>query len=243
MISMRGRAPGYGPRASGAARTDTLGRGGGAASFPAVSAGPLSLPPEAFDKRDPSDDGLFYRPTRLVQHLDDGARAALTARYGAVLAPGADVLDLMSSWVSHLPDAPPLGRVAGHGMNAEELRANPRLTEWWVQDLNADTWLPPEDASFDAVLCCVGVQYLQHPLAVFAEVRRVLRPGGRVIVSFSNRCFPTKAVAAWLALDMAGRAALVAAYLRGAGLADVRAGVLADGAGGDPLVAVEGRAA
>jgi SAM-dependent methyltransferase len=200
------------------------------------------LPAEAFAKQDASDDRLFYRPARLVQHLDDGARAALTKRYGAVLAPGADVLDLMSSWVSHLPDVPHLGRVAGHGMNAEELRANPRLTEWWVQDLNADAVLPPEDASFDVVLCCVGVQYLQHPVAVFSEVRRVLRPGGRAVVSFSNRCFPTKAVAAWLALDMAGRAGLVTAYLRAAGMAELRVEVLADGAASDPLVAVEGSA-
>jgi SAM-dependent methyltransferase len=207
-----------------------------------VDGPPLSLPPEAFVKQDPTDDALFYRPPRLVQHLDDGARAALTERYAAVLAPGADVLDLMSSWVSHLPDAPPLGRVAGHGMNAAELAANPRLTERWVQDLNADQGLPLEDAAFDAVLCCVGVQYLQHPTRVFAEARRVLRPGGRAVVSYSNRCFPTKAVAAWLALDMGGRAALVSAYLREAGFAEVAAHVLADGRACDPLVAIEGRA-
>lgn len=222
-----------------------LGPRGSAPSSRDVTSAPLLLPPGAFAKQDPSDDRLFYRPARLVQHLDDGARAALTARYAAVLEPGADLLDLMSSWVSHLPDAPTpgptLGRVAGHGMNAEELRANPRLTEWWVQDLNADPALPSGDASFDAVLCCVGVQYLQRPVEVFAEARRVLRPGGRAVVSFSNRCFPTKAVVAWLALDMAGRAALVGAYLREAGFADVEAHVLADGRVGDPLVAVEGR--
>lgn len=203
---------------------------------------PLGLPPGAFAKEDASDDALFYRPARLVQHLDEHARAALTAHYADVLAPGADVLDLMSSWVSHLPDDVPLGRVAGHGMNAEELAANPRLSDWWVQNLNADPVLPLEDAAFDAVLCCVGVQYLQRPVAVFAEAARVLRPGGRVIVSYSNRCFPTKAVAAWHALDMSGRAALVAGCLREAGASDVAARTLADGGAGDPLVVVEGRA-
>ena len=207
-----------------------------------MSAVPLSLPPGAFAKEDASDDALFYAPARLVQHLDEGARAVLTARYAEALASGADVLDLMSSWVSHLPEALPLGRVAGHGMNAEELAANPRLTEWWVQDLNAGPALPLEADAFDAVLCCVGVQYLQRPVEVFAEAARVLRPGGRAVVSFSNRCFPTKAVAAWHALGAAGRAALVSAYLRDAGFADVRAHVLADGSAGDPLVAVEGRA-
>ena len=198
------------------------------------------MPPGAFAKRDPSDDAAFYAPARLVHHIDVGAVAALTRHYAARLAPGADVLDLMSSWVSHLPDAPLLGRVTGHGMNAEELAANPRLDAWWVQDLNRDPALPLGDASQDAVLACVGVQYLQRPVEVFAEVARVLRPGGRVMVSYSDRCFPTKAVAAWLALDMAGRAELVRHYLRAAGFAEVAATLLADGSAGDPLVAVEG---
>lgn len=209
---------------------------------PAMSAAlsPLGLPPDAFAKQDVSDDALFYRPARLVQHLDEGARAALTAHYAEALGPGADVLDLMSSWVSHLPDGVPLDRVSGHGMNAEELAANPRLTEWWVQNLNADPVLPLEDAAFDAVLCCVGVQYLQRPVDVFAEAARVLRPGGRMIVSYSNRCFPTKAVAAWHALDMSSRAALVAGCLTEAGFSDVTARALADGHAGDPLVVVQG---
>ena len=151
------------------------------------------LPPEAFAKRDSSDDAAFYAPARLVTHIDEAAVAALRAHYAARLAPGAEVLDLMSSWVSHLPDALRLGRVTGHGMNAEELAANPRLDAWWVQDLNRDPVLPLGDRSQDAVLACVGVQYLQRPVAVFTEVARVLRPGGRVVVSYSDRCFPTKA--------------------------------------------------
>lgn len=202
----------------------------------------LALPPEALAKEDPSDDALFYRPARLVHHIDDVAARALTAHYAERLAPGADVLDLMSSWVSHLPalEDAPIGHVLGHGMNAEELAANPRLDRWWVQDLNRDPVLPLPDASRDAVLACVGVQYLQRPVEAFAEVARVLRPGGRVIVSYSNRCFPTKAVAAWLALEMRGRAGLVARYLEAAGMAEVTAQVLADGRTSDPLVVVEG---
>ena len=202
----------------------------------------LVLPSEALAKEDPSDDALFYRPARLVHHIDDVAARALTAHYAERLAPGADVLDLMSSWVSHLPalEDAPIGHVLGHGMNAEELAANPRLDRWWVQDLNRDPVLPLPDASHDAVLACVGVQYLQRPVEAFAEVARVLRPGGRVIVSYSNRCFPTKAVAAWLALEMRGRAGLVARYLEAAGMAEVTAQVLADGRTSDPLVVVEG---
>lgn len=207
-----------------------------------VSKDLLRLPPTAFLKEDPSDDALFYRPARLVTHIDDTAISALTARYAELILPDSTVLDLMSSWVSHLPPDLPLREVIGHGMNADELAANPRLSRWFVQDLNRDAELPLESASIDAVLLCVGVQYLQHPLEVFAEVRRILRPGGPVIVSYSNRCFPTKAISAWLDLDMGGRAELVRSILKGAGLSDVSVRVLADGRRGDPLVAVEGRA-
>jgi SAM-dependent methyltransferase len=199
------------------------------------------LPPGAFAKQDASPDLDFYAPPRLVHHIDGGAVAALTGYYRALIAPGADVLDLMSSWVSHLPDDLPLGDVVGHGMNADELAANPRLTRCFVQDLNLDPRLPLPGAGIDIALCCVGVQYLQRPVEVFAEVARVLRPGGAFAVSYSNRCFPTKAVAIWRALDMAGQAKLIALYLERAGFATIETQVLADGSRSDPLVVVTGR--
>ena len=199
------------------------------------------LPAGAFDKVDGGDDAAFYAPARLVTHIDDGATAALTAFYRAVLPEGGTVLDLMSSWVSHLPPEMRFDAVIGHGMNAAELAANPRLGRSLVQDLNREPALPLEDASCDAALCCVGVQYLQRPVAVFADVRRVLRPGAPFVVSFSNRCFPTKAVAIWRALDDAGRAALVRLYLEHAGFERVEARLLADGRSSDPLVALLGR--
>ena len=200
------------------------------------------LPPGAFRKDDPGDDAAFYAPPRLVTHIDEAATGALTAFYRATLPPGGVVLDLMSSWVSHLPEEIVFGEVVGQGMNAEELRANPRLTRRFVQDLNRLQALPLEADSCDAALCCVGVQYLQHPVEVFAEVRRVLRSGAPFVVSFSNRCFPTKAVAIWRALDTSGHAALVRLYLERAGFTDVAVDVLADGRSSDPLVAVTGRA-
>ena len=200
------------------------------------------LPAHAFDRVDDGDDLAFYAPARLVTHIDEGATAALTAFYRAAIPAGGAVLDLMSSWVSHLPDDLPLGEVLGQGMNGEELAANPRLTRWWVQDLNRDPALPLAGASLDAALCCVGVQYLRRPVEVFADVRRCLRPRGEAIVSFSNRCFPTKAVAVWRALDTGGHAALVRLYLERAGFTDIRADVLADGHTGDPLVTVSGHA-
>jgi SAM-dependent methyltransferase len=201
----------------------------------------LGLPPEAFARQDEGADLAFYVPPRLVTHIDEAAIAALTRRYAALLKPGDRVLDLMSSWVSHLPDDLPLD-VVGHGMNADELAANPRLRRWFVQDLNRTSVLPEADGTFAAVLVCVGVQYLQRPLTVLREVRRVLMPGGIVVASFSNRCFPSKAVAIWRALDMAGQAALIRRYLEKAGFHAIEAQLLADGRSGDPLVAVEGRA-
>jgi len=175
------------------------------------------VPAAAFRRSDESPDASFYVAPRFVTHIDDGAIAAVTALYRDLLPAGGDVLDLMSSWVSHLPDDVAYGRVVGLGMNADELGANPRLAEWRVQDLNADPRLPYGDAEFDGAGCCVSVQYLVRPVEVFREVARVLRPGAPFVVTFSNRCFPTKAVAAWQTLDDRGHAALVAGYGRTAG--------------------------
>src|SRR6266403_1051364 len=155
----------------------------------------LGLPPGAFAKLDAEEDELCYEPPRLVVHIDDGAIAALTELYRAILPAGGVLLDLMGSWVSHLPPEIEYAEVIGHGMNAEELAANPRLDRRFVQNLNRDSRLPLADASLDAAMICVSIQYLQRPVGVLREVRRALRPGAPVIISFSNRCFPTKAVA------------------------------------------------
>jgi hypothetical protein len=200
------------------------------------------LPPYAFEKEDAGDDLVFYSMPRLVTHLDDGATEALTDCYRELAPDGGRLLDLMSSWVSHLPTDRTYGEVVGHGMNAEELAANPRLSRWFIQDLNRTPTLPLDDAAFDAVMCCVGVQYLQRPLEVFREVRRVLAPGAPFIASFSNRCFPTKAVAIWLALDLSGHAALIRLYMERTGFSDVTGRLLKNGFDSDPLVAMIGRA-
>lgn len=175
---------------------------------------PPPFKPHYFERADNAADAEFYAEPRLVVHLDDAARAALTAWYAGLLTPGDRVLDLMSSWVSHLPCAPALGHVAGLGMNAPELAANPRLDVALVHDLNAQPLLPFADAGFDACLIAVSVQYLTRPVAVFAEIARVLRPGGVCAVSFSNRCFPTKAVALWRTFGAAGHGWLVQEYFR-----------------------------
>jgi hypothetical protein len=181
----------------------------------------LGLPPGAFARLDEDDDEAFYEPARLVLHIDHGAVAALTRCYREVLPADGVLLDLMSSWVSHLPKDVDYAEVIGHGMNAEELAANPRLTRRFVQNLNRDPVLPLADASIDAAMICVSIQYLRRPLAVLREVARVLRPDGSLVVGFSNRCFWTKAVAVWRSLDDAGHVRLVETYLAQAGFARI----------------------
>ena len=180
---------------------------------------PVEFPPGFFARQDEGDDAAFYATPRLVTHIDDATIAALAAAYQEWLVPGAAVLDLMSSWVSHLPpaEALPLGRVAVHGMNEAELRANPRATEWHVQDLNRTPSLPYEPESFDAALCAVSIQYLTRPVEVFAELARVLRPGGFAAIAMSHRCFPTKAIRAFHVLPPKERVAVVATYFARAG--------------------------
>src|SRR5262249_31997479 len=147
----------------------------------------LGLPQGAFTKIDAEEDEVFYEPARLVCHIDDGAIAALTEFYRGVLPAGGVLLHLMSNWGRRLRPEVGYTEVIGHGMNATELAANPRLNRWFVQNLNRDTKLPPPDASIDAAMICVSVQYLQQPVVVLREVRRALRPGGPLVISFSNR--------------------------------------------------------
>ena len=204
----------------------------------------LGLPAEAFGKLDSEADELFYEPPRLVYHIDEHAVAALTEFYRRVLPPGGVLLDLMSSWVSHLPPEIDYAEVIGHGMNPEELAANPRLTRRFTQNLNRDTALPLAGDSIDAATICVSIQYLQRPVEVLREAARVLRAGSPLVVSFSNRCFWTKAVAIWRGLDDDGHARLVELYLRHAGFADIATHRLAEWIEDeqDPLIAVIGRA-
>jgi hypothetical protein len=202
----------------------------------------LGLPQEAFAKLDAEEDEIFYEPPRLVCHIDDGAIAALTGFYRKVLPAGGILLDLMSSWVSHLPPEIEYAEIIGHGMNATELSANPRLSRWFGQNLNRDTRLPLANDSVDAAMICVSIQYLQQPVTVLRELSRVLRPAAPLVISFSNRCFWTKAIAVWRALDDDGHAHLVERYLRTAGFERIETHRLAEWVEDerDPMIAVVG---
>lgn len=174
----------------------------------------MLLPSEQRQKLDETDDALFYEAPRFVTHVDEGFIQQLTELYCDRISPNSRVLDLMSSWVSHLPDDVEYQHVEGHGLNQQELARNPQLDHFFVQNLNQNQQLPLPDASFDAVLIAVSVQYLQQPEAVFAEIARVLAPGGVAIVSFSNRMFYQKAIQAWRDGSDRDRIELVKGYFR-----------------------------
>lgn len=200
-------------------------------------------PPNYFLRVDNSPDENFYHPPRLVVHIDDRAIATLGRILAELLPETGHILDLMSSWRSHLPQTIKPTAVTGLGMNAAEMADNPQLDDFHIHNLNQNPQLPFADGAFDAVICTVSVQYLTQPVAVFGEVYRVLQPGGVFIVSFSNRCFQQKAVAIWLSTDDEAHLELVSRYfLDSAPWSDVQLArhpsVVENGLLTDPLYAV-----
>ena len=197
---------------------------------------PSQFPPGFFSRTDESGDDRFYSFDRFVTHIDAAAIEAVGALYDELDLTG-EVLDICSSWISHFRSPP--RQLVAMGMNENELRANEVASSWVVRDLNRTPVLPFEDLSFDAVTCCVSVDYLTNPLEVFAEVARVLRPGGLFVCTFSNRCFPTKAIRGWLLADERGRCDIVARYFRlSSGFDEPEVVHRNPGARTDPLYAV-----
>jgi SAM-dependent methyltransferase len=202
------------------------------------------FPKGFFDRTDSTADDRFYDYPRMVTHIDDGAIAAVGALYEELGLCGADsgpVLDLMSSWISHFPRKPSSLTVVG--MNVAELAANTMADDVHVVDLNETPALPFPDASFAASVCCVSVDYLVQPIEVFNEVARVVRPGGVFACTFSNRCFPTKAIRGWLGTDDDTHVTIVAEYFRRANGWDEPVAQQRTSANhwGDPLYAVWAR--
>ncbi|MDP9236088.1 MAG: class I SAM-dependent methyltransferase [Chloroflexota bacterium] len=197
--------------------------------------------PSFFEREDETPDELFYREPRLLVHIDESAIEAAERLYAEVLPKNAALLDLMSSYRSHLPPELAWTRLAGLGMNGIELSENDQLTEYAVKDINADPALPYGDAEFGGAVVTVSIQYLTQPLAVFREIARVLRPGAPFVVTYSNRMFPTKAIRIWRALAVIERAGLIGAYFKHSGcFGDVIAQdrSIEDGSLHDPLFAV-----
>lgn len=204
-----------------------------------------SLPDTYFKRYDESEDRCFYVYPRLTAHIDEPACNAVTQLFRELLPPGGRILDLMSSYISHLPPEVAYGQVVGLGMNEEELRNNAQLDEFLIHDLNVEPALPFADATFDGAACTVSVQYLTRPVTVFAEVGRVLRPGAPFIVTFSNRCFPSKAVQIWVSTGDRQHTQLVRRYFELSGAFEAISALDRSPRPwlSDPLFAVVGRAA
>jgi hypothetical protein len=200
--------------------------------------------PENFQREDDSPDPLFYSFPRLVVHIDDQAIAAVSQVFRDLIPPNSVVLDLMSSWRSHWPQVHPKKHLTGLGLNAVEMQENPDLDAYIVHDINENPLLPFDDNTFDAVVITVSVQYLTRPIETFQQINRILKPGGLLIVTFSNRMFFTKAVRIWRNSSDRGRLELVAAYMNYAGnFEDIRGGLVnpKQSPPGDPIFLVVGR--
>ncbi len=174
----------------------------------------LDLPDNYFRREDESPDEAFYAQPRFTTHIDDATITNITHFYREVLSPSHRLLDLMSSWISHLPIEVGYRHVSGLGMNSDELARNPQLDDFLVQNLNTISTLPYTDRQFDAVMIVVSIQYLTQPLKVFKEIDRILCPGGKCIVAMSHRLFPTKAVYAFQLLPPDERCRLVSTYMK-----------------------------
>ena len=199
----------------------------------------MNLYPEFFKRVDERPDELFYQEPRFVTHIDEGAQRAAYRWYSDLLPRGGHVLDLMSSYRSHLPGD--LGQVVGLGLNQAELDANPSLSQGIVYDLNRQADLPFASSHFDGVVCTVSVQYMTRPDDTFKAVARVLKPGAPFAVTFSNRMFPTKAVLAWRASDDAAHIRLVKSYFENASLFGETETRFHTPENGDPLYSVIAR--
>ena len=190
----------------------------------ALSTGEWPYTEADIGRLDPTDDTYFYDAPRFVTHIDDRAIESLTAYYRDEITAlyeqkgqqKLDILDLCSSWISHLPtelEETHYGLTVGIGMNEEELAANKQLYMHYTQNLNVNPSLAQfEDNSFDVITNVVSVDYLTKPKEIFEEMHRILRPGGIALMSFSNRCFPSKAIAMWLQADDIERLTIVASY-------------------------------
>jgi len=168
----------------------------------------------ALSRVDNDDDRLFYKKLRKVHHLDSYARETVSSIYEELIKPGSRVLDLMASWESHIPDSLSNIVLSGLGMNTDELTSNQLINDYLVHDLNVHPALTYENEVYDAVICTASVEYLIKPLEVFKEVKRVLKPGGVFIVTFSNRWFPTKAISLWSEIHEFERVGLVMEYFK-----------------------------
>lgn len=202
----------------------------------------MELTDDAFRRVDETPDDQFYRIPRFTSHIDQGAIDAVTKLYRQYFLPNSDILDLMSSWLSHLPEDIRYNRVVGLGMNEREMARNKQLDDWVVHDLNINPQLPFTENSFDAAAICVSIDYLIDPVTVLKDMSRILKKDSPLIITYSNRYFESKATAAWLYLSDEQRAYLIRSFLEKAECFDDITLMDCSPKYGDPLYAVIAKA-
>lgn len=173
----------------------------------------MTLTDDAFRRMDETPDNQFYRIPRFTSHIDQGAIDAVTELYRKYLPENTDILDLMSSFLSHLPEEKNYNRVVGLGMNEREMARNKQLDDWVIHDLNKNPILPFKNSTFDAGAICVSIDYLTDPVSVLKDTGRVLKQNAPLIITYSDRYFEAKATAAWLHLSDEHRAYLIKSFL------------------------------
>jgi len=166
----------------------------------------------SYERQDEDNDSRFYSGPRLVGHIDTQAGSMLCRIYTRFLNRNDRVLDLMSSVQSHLPENYDLV-TTGLGLNRAELKKNPVLNSRLVHDLNKTGVLPFGNTLFDIVVCSLSIEYLTNPEKIISEISRVLVPGGKVLIGFSNRWFPPKVTRLWLEIHDFERMGLVLDHL------------------------------
>ena len=216
-------------------------------SYPTLTYAPrhTSFPYTSRDflRQDEDEDTDFYSSPRFVTHIDDNAIRLLREYYERNLPRKGRILDFCSSWISHFSPSLETAatedkkndreglQVIGMGMNAKELAANPILQSTILQDLNVSPQIPTRVGTLDAATCVVSIDYLTRPLDVLSSLRERMKPGGKVHLIISNRCFPTKAVGRWLRVGEQERLMMVGDYLWFSGWRDVEILTLSDGKG------------
>jgi SAM-dependent methyltransferase len=169
-----------------------------------------------FVREDETPDPEFYRTMRFPDHLDSLALATVEDLFAQQIPKGSRILDLMAGAQSYLRAELEPAAVTGLGLNEQDLQENPVLTERIIHDLNAVPLLPFNDNEFDVVVNTISVDYMTRPIEVFREVSRILKPNGLLIVVFSNRMFPPKAVNIWKSTIETDRVDLVKKYFSAA---------------------------
>lgn len=163
------------------------------------------------------DDAVFYDAVDSKPPVDQVAIEQLKLFFAHQLKDNTKILDLMAAPDSYLPEQFTLLDVTGLGVKESDMQQNPVLNHRVVHDLNRSPKLPFEDHEFDTIICSFAIEYMTKPQKVFLELSRILKPGGKVIISFSEHFYQKKVIALWEDVHPFERMGVVLEYFRQSG--------------------------